>query len=351
MRRVAAVGLLVRRLRLLVHRLLRLLWGVITHVDGHRLQQAAVYLVQLGQETGHLLGLAAEDGAVHHRAVVHLADAVQAAVNALDGLHLHADALHLRLVDGVQVGHVVVQLLHLPYVSLGVLAEALGIVGDALIGVQQRVGSVVQRACHLVETLHVRRDAGHLLQVFLGGLRQLRHLGDLLGGAAQLLDTLRKVLRVLLADVEVAGDVQRAASDVHATRAALHRRRPRLRGVNQVLLGINRSGYRGVETGTVHRVLRAQHGEDILPVILFRRVLERRDEEHDRFRDHRHEQDLVRVGQVQQLEQRAQDNDRRAPAIHEIQEAFPSVAGEEHLNPVFISSILSHGRIYLSCLN
>ena len=71
-------------------------------------------------------------------------------------------------------------------------------------------------------------------------------------------------------------------------------------------------------------------------------MLERRDEEHERLRDHGDEQDLVAVGKVQQLEERTDNHDGGTPAIEEVQHSFTLLAGEKHLQPILISSIFSH---------
>ena len=107
--------LLLIAVRLLIRLLVSGLLGVSTlrmvaHIDGHRLQQARVDLVQLGELARHLFGLAADDGALAHRAVIHLADAAYAGGDVLNGLHLGGDVLRLRFVDGVQLGDMLLKL-------------------------------------------------------------------------------------------------------------------------------------------------------------------------------------------------------------------------------------------------
>ena len=116
-------------------------------------------MVQFGQLTSHLFRLVTEYGAIYHRSVIHLTDTAQTTVDMLDRLDLRADALQLDLIDRIQSGHITIQLFHLVYVTTGVLADAIGIIRDTLIRVQQRIGYVRKRMSHLAETLHVLRHA------------------------------------------------------------------------------------------------------------------------------------------------------------------------------------------------
>lgn len=103
--------------------------------------------------------LVTEYGTIYHRSVIHLTDTIQATIDVFDRFDLRTDTLQLDLIDGIQSGYITVQLFHLVYVTTGVLVDAIGIIRDTLIRVQQCIGYVRKRISHLAETLHVLRHA------------------------------------------------------------------------------------------------------------------------------------------------------------------------------------------------
>ena len=175
---------------------------LVSHIDRHSLQQAAVYLVQFGQLSRHLFRFVAEHGTVDNGAVIHFANAAQATVDMFDRFDLRADALQLYFVDRVQAGDVAVQHFHLLHVTAGILVDAIRIIRNALIRIQKCVGNVGQRMRHLAETFHILGHTRKLFQIFLRRFRQFRHLGDLFGGGAQFLDTVGKVFRIFFAHIQ-----------------------------------------------------------------------------------------------------------------------------------------------------
>ncbi|OAV65637.1 hypothetical protein Barb4_03260 [Bacteroidales bacterium Barb4] len=76
----------------------------------------------------------------------------------------------------------------------------------------------------------------------------------------------------------------------------------------------------------------------VFPPRLFKTV----DKEHKELRHHTGSKHNVAQRQVQYFKQRSQNHHRRPPTVTEIQDTFPPLAGEKHLQPVLICIILSH---------
>ena len=66
------------------------------------------------------------------------------------------------------------------------------------------------------------------------------------------------------------------------------------------------------------------------------------DEKHEKFGGHTDGKHRSSVRQVQNFEHCSEDDDGCAPTVKEIEDSFPFVAGEKHLQSVFISFVFAH---------
>jgi len=105
------------------------------HVHCHCVEQAVVNAVEGVQLLRHFFGFAAEDRTVNYRAFVEIFYPHQAGVDTLDGVDLRTDALELYFVYRVESLYVAVERFHLVDVSARRIIDAVGVVGDALVGV------------------------------------------------------------------------------------------------------------------------------------------------------------------------------------------------------------------------
>ena len=307
---------------------------LVIHVDRHGGEHIAIYRVELCHVAGHLFDLFAVARAVVHRAFIHLAYVAQAHVHAVDVVELRADALQLYFIDGVQPGDVAVERFHLFDVALGVVGDAVAVVGDVAVGVEQEVRHVGERLGGLAELHHLFRDGGHLVEVFLGGVGKLGHAGNLVGGCREFLYAVGEVLGIFLAHVDVRGNAGDApgivARDDHAAVA------------RDVSIDDDATAVTALEVGTVFGVFRGQHGEHLFPVVFFGRAVEGGEDKHQDLHAHAYREHDIAAREVQYLEEGTPNDDGGAYTVCKVEKSFSRVTREEFFDAVFISLVFSH---------
>ncbi len=113
------------------------------HVHGHGRNHFLVHRIELLHVARHLLGFLAVARALCRTLLVHVADVLDAAVDAVDGVDLRRYAAELDVVDGVEATDVLVESLHLFHISLGAAGDSLGVFGYGLIACEERVAHLI----------------------------------------------------------------------------------------------------------------------------------------------------------------------------------------------------------------
>ena len=197
---------------------------------------------------------------------------------------------------------------------------------------EQCVAHLVEGAGGIVEMLHLGGDGTHLVEVALGGLGELGHAGELVGGGAHLCDTVGERAGVFLAQVDAGGETHGIARLAGSDRA----------GRCCARAGDYHAAVAAREVGAVFRILAVEHGEYLFPLVLLGRAVKGSEDKHQHLSAHAYRQQGVAARQMEDFEESAPDDYGGADGVCEVEETLAFLAGDESSYAALVLLYFSH---------